>query len=69
MTLKDKVFKYIKDKYKASPEYLWRRYPGYAVFRHEDNSKWFAVVMDVTRDKVGLNGEERIDILDMVLLH
>ena len=65
MTLRDSVFKYINDKYKTAPEYLWRRYPGYAVFRHEDNSKWFAVVMDVTRDKVGLTGEERIDILDI----
>lgn len=43
MTLRDSVFKYIKEKYKTVPEYLWRRYPGYAVFRHEDNSKWFAV--------------------------
>lgn len=65
MTLRDSVFKYIKEKYKAAPEYLWRRYPGYAVFRHEDNSKWFAVVMDVTQDKVGLAGEERIDILNI----
>ncbi|MBR4341997.1 MAG: MmcQ/YjbR family DNA-binding protein [Lachnospiraceae bacterium] len=65
MTLRDSVFKYIKDKYMADPEYLWRRYPGYAVFRHKDNNKWFAVVMDVARDKVGLNGEERIDILDI----
>ena len=65
MTLRDSVFKYIKDKYMADPEYLWGRYPGYAVFRHEDNNKWFAVVMDVARDKVGLSGEERIDILDI----
>lgn len=65
MTLRDSVFKYIKDKYMADPEYLWRRYPGYAVFRHGDNNKWFAVVMDVARDKVGLNDEERIDILDI----
>jgi predicted DNA-binding protein (MmcQ/YjbR family) len=65
MTLRDSVFKYIKEKYKTVPEYLWRRYPGYAVFRHEDNSKWFAVVMDVTPDKIGLTGEERIDILDI----
>ena len=65
MTLKVKVFKYIKDKFKASPEYLWRRYPGYAVFRHEDNNKWFAVVMNVTGEKVGLTAEDTIDIMDI----
>ena len=34
---RDDVSKYIKKKYKASPEYLWKRYPSFAVYRHEDN--------------------------------
>ena len=38
--------------YKAEPEYLWRRYPDYAVFRHEDNQKWFGIIMDIPRSKL-----------------
>ena len=29
-SIRDDVSKYIKKKYKASPEYLWKRYPASA---------------------------------------
>ena len=45
-SLRNEVFSYIKKKYDAEPEYLWHRYPGYAVFRHADNDKWFCIIMD-----------------------
>ena len=35
------VFDYVKDKYGSEIEYLWARYPSYAIFRHNDNNKWF----------------------------
>lgn len=53
------VIEYIKKQYNSEPEYLWERYPNYAVFRHKENRKWFAVVMDVQRSKLGLVGEGR----------
>ena len=59
------VFDYIKKKYKVSPEYLWRRYAGYAVFRHSDNNKWFALVMDVQADKLGLSGSDYVDVINL----
>lgn len=65
MSIRDDVTKYIKKKYKASPEYLWKRYPDYAVFRHDDNRKWFCIVMDVDKDKLGLPGTDRVDIIDV----
>lgn len=64
-SFREKLFVYIKEKYKASPEYLWRRYPNYAVFRHGDNQKWFALVMDVQGHKLGLDSEEFVDILNV----
>ena len=65
MTFRDDVIKYVKKKYKSNPEYLWRRYPEYAVFRHEDNRKWFAIIMDVPRERLGLPGDERVDIINV----
>ena len=65
MTLREEIAIYIKDKYNALPEYLWKRYPEYAVFRHDDNRKWFAVIMNVDADKLGLPGTGRIDIIDV----
>lgn len=52
------IFEYVKKKYGTEPEYLWMRYPDYAVFRHEDNRKWYGIIMDVEREKLGLGGAE-----------
>ena len=37
LTVREKVYGYVKRKYGSEPEYLWRRFPDYAIFRHEDN--------------------------------
>ena len=65
MDNKKEVFKYIEKKYKAKPEYLWRRFPNYAIFRHSDNKKWFSLIMDVEKKKLGLVGETRVYILNI----
>ncbi|SEM11142.1 Predicted DNA-binding protein, MmcQ/YjbR family [Butyrivibrio sp. ob235] len=63
--MKDKVFAYIKKKYKVLPEYPWRKYDSNAVFRHADNNKWFALVMDVGRDKLGLVGSDSVAVINL----
>ena len=59
------VFDYIKKKYKVLPEYPWRRYDSNAVFRHNDNKKWFALVMEMQRDKLGFSGTEYVDVVNL----
>lgn len=63
--MRRKIIDYIKKKYKAEPEHLWRSYTDYIVFRHSDNNKWFGIIMDVSRDKLGLDGDDRVDIIDV----
>ena len=63
--MKDEVFAYIKKKYEVSPEYPWRRYPDNAVFRHADNNKWFALVMEVSGDKLGVNTMDYIPAVNL----
>lgn len=65
MDIKVEVFKYIEKKYKAKPEYLWRRFPNYAIFRHSDNKKWFSLIMDVEKEKLGLVGKSKVYILNI----
>lgn len=65
--IRDELFAYVKKKYQSEPEYLWRRYPNYAIFRHSDNEKWFGLVMDVHRRNLGLDGDEIVDILNVKL--
>jgi predicted DNA-binding protein (MmcQ/YjbR family) len=66
-TLRNKVFEYVKEKYGSDIEYPWMRYPDYAVFRHNDNKKWYGLVMNIPRNRLGLSGEENIDILNIKL--
>ena len=59
------VYDYIKKKYKAVPEYPWRKYPGHAVFRHKDNNKWFALQAGISGDKVGVPEKEYVDVINL----
>ena len=63
--MRQQVFDYMKTKYGALPEHPWRRFETYAVFRHEDNSKWFALVMNVDRERAGLPGAGYADVINL----
>ena len=63
--LRDKVFAYIGEKYLVKPEYPWERDNTSAVFRHKDNRKWFALVMNVSGSKAGLESDEVIPVLNL----
>ena len=55
---------YILNHYSTEPDYPWADTPRAAVFRHANNRKWFALVMDVPRDKLGLARTEKLDIVN-----
>ena len=55
---------YILNHYSTEPDYPWSDTPRAAVFRHAGNRKWFALVMEVPRDKLGLAGAEKLDIVN-----
>lgn len=65
ISLRENVLAYVQERYESRIEYLWYRYPGYAVFRHEDNRKWYGIVMDVPKSKLGLSGDGAVDILNV----
>ena len=64
-SLRDNVFEYAKKKYRTEPEYLWIKFPDYAVLRHSDNNKWYGLIMDVPRVRLGLDGDSFVDILNV----
>ena len=55
---------WVYGQYGTEPEYLWKKYPNYAVLRNSAG-KWYGAVMDVPKSKIGLDGEETVDILDV----
>ena len=60
-----RVTEYIRDRYAAEAEHLWAKYPNYAVFRQPASRKWFALVMDIPRNRLGLEGDGDVDIMDV----
>lgn len=62
------VIKYVKEKYGDEPEFLWEKFAGNAVFRHKENKKWYGVLLTVSKSKLGLGGEEKVEIIDLKIL-
>ena len=56
---------YITEIFHARAEHPFAAYPSYAVFRHDGNKKWFAVIMDIPGEKLGLTEVERLDIVNV----
>lgn len=52
---REQIINYIKENYNVTSEYLWEDTPDAAIFRHQDNRKWFALIM-------GVKGEEFLNV-------
>ena len=57
------LFAWIKEQYKTYPDYPWN--DNNAVLRHKENKKWFGVVLEVGRDKLGLPDSEIADVINV----
>lgn len=61
---REELKQFIFDHYSVETDHPWMKYPSYAVFRHPGNRKWFALIMEIPKEKLGLPGEELIDIVN-----
>ena len=59
------LFAYVDEAYGVKPEYLWESTPDAAVLRHTENPKWFGIVMSVAAKRLGLKGDEPVDVLNV----
>lgn len=58
------VIAYAKKTYGTPPEFLWK--DENAVMRRRDNRKWYVAFLQPERKKLGLEGEGRIEIADVL---
>ena len=56
---------YIEETYGILGEHPFARDAATCVFRHESNRKWFAVIMEIPREKLGLSGEGNIRVVNV----
>ncbi len=62
--VRNAVLELAREHYSTEAEYLWARTPNFGVLRHP-NGKWYAVVMDIPKSKLGLPGDELVDVMNV----
>ena len=62
---RERITQYIQDTYGTQAEYLWSDSPGNAIFRHSASRKWYAAMMRVLPEKLGLAEGEALDVMDI----
>lgn len=60
---KQELFAWALETYGTQPDYPWM--DANAVLRHQPSRKWYAVVMEVGRQKLGLAGEGTVDVVNV----
>ena len=60
-----KLIEYVYNTYGDELEFLWEKFSDNAVWRRKDNQKWYAVLLTVKKDKLGLPSDERAEIIDL----
>ena len=56
---------YVRAVYGSELEFLWKRFPGNAVWRREDTRKWYGVLLAVPERKLGIASDGTAEIIDL----
>lgn len=60
-----RIIQYMQDAYGTEAEYLWTDSSDSAVFRHPASRKWYAIIMRVLPERLGLSGEQTLDVMNV----
>ena len=55
----------VQEIYENQLEYLWEKSPDTAVLRHEDNQKWYAVLMKISWEKLDKAREGQVEVVNL----
>ena len=64
---KQQFLDYCFSTYATSPDYPFDEDFETAVLRHGDNKKWYALVMRISRSKLGIDSDEMVDVVNLKL--
>ena len=60
-----RIMAVVQEKYGNQLEYLWEKSPDTVVLRHEDNQKWYAVLMRISWDKLEKGREGLMEAVNL----
>ena len=55
----------VQEMYENQLEYLWEKSPDTAVLRHEDNQKWYAVLMKISWEKLDKARDGLVEVVNL----
>lgn len=56
---------YVREKYGDELEFLWEKFPKDAIWRRKDTKKWYAVLMEISERKLGLDSDNLVEVIDL----
>lgn len=65
MIRKDEMIEYVRERYDVEPDYLFKKFPDYCVFRHKRGKKWFCLLMTIPKKKIYGESNEAIEVIDL----
>lgn len=65
MVKKEDILKYVNEQYDTSPEYLFLKHPDIAVLRNTRTNKWYGVIMNVEKRKLGINEDGYMNVINL----
>ena len=60
-----RIMSLVQEKYENQLEYLWEKSPDTAILRHENNQKWYAVLMKISWDKLEKGREGLVEAVNL----
>ncbi|MGV3029986.1 MmcQ/YjbR family DNA-binding protein [Streptococcus suis] len=62
----NRIAQLIKEQWGDLPDYPFAKLPTYGAFRHPSNNKWYALVSQISRDKLdGSGSQELVEIVNL----
>lgn len=63
--MREEIEKYINENYDILQEHPWDKYPNFTTFKHKDNKKWFALIMDVPYEKLNIEKNGTVSVINL----
>ena len=60
-----RIMSRVQEMYENQLEYLWEKSPDTAVLRHEDNQKWYAVLMKISWEKLDKARDGLVEVVNL----
>lgn len=64
----NQIARFVTEKFSEQPDFPFKKFPDYGVFRNQVNNKWYGLIMNISKDKLTKDKKDKdikIEILDL----